>query len=273
MFGASQEPHPQDRRAPVIAIVGGGFAGVAVARRLERRLRRDEAAIVLFSRENYSLFTPMLPEVTSGELEVRHVVTPIRQQLARTAFVLAEVEAIDVERRTVAYRHALTGNTDEQSYDHLVLALGSSTSSFGIPGVDEHTWALKTLDDADALRNHLVWLLELGDTLDDPRRRDRLLRLVVVGGGFTGVETAGEIVENVSQRAAILQPPARRSSQDDSRRSWAGAARRSSAEDGRVLAADSRTARHRSRRGRRRRFGRRKRGSRCRAAGASRAKR
>ena len=69
---------------PVIVIVGGGFAGIAVARRLERRLRPDEAEIVLLSRENYTLFTPMLPEVTSGELEVRHVVTPIRAQLRRT---------------------------------------------------------------------------------------------------------------------------------------------------------------------------------------------
>jgi len=69
-------------------IVGGGFAGTAVARRLERRLRPDEAEIVLLSRENYTLFTPMLPEVTSGELEVRHVVTPIRTQLRRVRFVL-----------------------------------------------------------------------------------------------------------------------------------------------------------------------------------------
>ena len=82
-----------------------------------------------------------------------------------------------------------------QHYDQLVLALGSSTSTFGLPGIAENTWALKTLDDADALRNHLVWLLELADTIDDDARRDRLLTLVVVGGGFTGVETAGEINE------------------------------------------------------------------------------
>jgi NADH dehydrogenase len=180
---------------PVIVIVGGGFAGIAVAQRLERRLRRGEAEIVLLSRENYSLFTPMLPEVTSGELEVRHVVTPIRAQLRWTQFVLAEADEIDVERRSVRYHHVLTQRSVVQPYDHLVLALGSSTSDFGLPGIDEHTWSLKTLDDADALRNHLVWLLELADTIDDEVRRRRLLTLVVVGGGFTGVETAGEIVE------------------------------------------------------------------------------
>ena len=180
---------------PVIAIVGGGFAGTAVARRLERRLRADEAEIVLLSRDNYTLFTPMLPEVTSGELEVRHVVTPIRAQLRRTNFILSEVGAIDIDRKNVTYRHVLTGLTRTLEYDQLVLALGSSTSTFGIPGVAENVWALKTLEDADALRNHLVWILELGDTIDDPQHRRQLLTLVVVGGGFTGVETAGEIFE------------------------------------------------------------------------------
>ncbi|HEU5480226.1 MAG TPA: NAD(P)/FAD-dependent oxidoreductase [Candidatus Tumulicola sp.] len=175
--------------------MGGGFAGTAVAQRLERRLRPDEADIVLLSRENYTLFTPMLPEVTSGELEVRHIVTPIRAQLSRTAFVLAEAFEIDVERRRVAYRHMLTGITVELVYDQLVLAVGSSTSTFGLPGVAENVWALKTLDDADALRNHLVWLLELADTIADDRRRGELLTVVVVGGGFTGVEAAGEIFE------------------------------------------------------------------------------
>lgn len=180
---------------PLIAIVGGGFAGTAVAQRLERCLRPDEGEIVLLGRENYSLFTPMLPEVTSGELEVRHVVTPIRTQLLRTTFVLAEVGTIDVEKRTLVYRHVLTGITVTLAYDQLVLALGSATSTFGIPGVAENVWALKTLDDADALRNHLVWLLELADTIRDERRRRELLTVAVVGGGFTGVETAGEIFE------------------------------------------------------------------------------
>jgi len=180
---------------PVIVILGGGFAGMAVARRLERRLRPDEAEIVVLSRENYTLFTPMLPEVTSGELEVRHVVTPIREQLQRSRFVLADVDEIDVEASAVRYHHVLTGTSVVQPFDHLVLALGASTSTFGLPGIAEHTWALKTLDDADALRNHLVWLLELADTIGDEARRKRLLTIVVVGGGFTGVETAGEIVE------------------------------------------------------------------------------
>src|SRR5579871_2941375 len=109
----------QPRRVPVIVIVGGGFAGVAVARRLEARLHRSEADIVLLGRDNYTLFTPMLPEVTSGELEVRHVVTPIRTQLRRTRFVLADVDEIDVSARTVRYHHVLTQQNVEQHFDHL----------------------------------------------------------------------------------------------------------------------------------------------------------
>ena len=140
----------QPRCVPVIVIVGGGFAGIAVARRLERRLRPEEAEIVLLSRENFSLFTPMLPEVTSGELEVRHVVTPIRAQLHRTRFVLADVDEVDVARSTIRYHHVLTGISTTLHYDHVVLALGSSTSTFGLPGVAEHVCALKTLEDADA---------------------------------------------------------------------------------------------------------------------------
>lgn len=178
---------------PVIVIVGGGFGGVAVARRLEARLHPGEAEIVLLSRENYTLFTPMLPEVMSGELEVRHVVTPIRTQLHRTRFVLADVDDIDIANRTLRYHHVLTQQNVRQPFDQLVLALGSSTSDFGIPGVAEHTWALKSLEDAELLRNHLVWLLEFADTTTDEARRDRLLTIAVVGGGFTGVEAAGEI--------------------------------------------------------------------------------
>jgi NADH:ubiquinone reductase (H+-translocating) len=180
---------------PVIVIVGGGFAGSAVAQRLERRLKPGEAEIVLLSRENYTLFTPMLPEVTAGALEVRHIVTPIRTELRRTAFVLADVTSIEIERNRVGFRHVLTGLSEMLEYDHLVLALGSSTSTFGLPGVAEHAWSMKSLEDADALRNRFVWLLELADTLPPSDHRRSLLTIAVVGGGFTGVETAGETVE------------------------------------------------------------------------------
>src|SRR5665213_1845791 len=178
-----------------IVIVGGGFAGIAVAQRLERRLRPDEAEIVLINRENFSLFTPMLPEVCSGALDVRHVVTPIRSQLRRTQFVLAEFDEIDVAAKTVRYTHTLTGSSDALAYDHVVLALGSTISTFGLPGVAQRVFALKTLEDAGILRNRLMWLLELADSESDAAVRRRLLSVIVVGGGFTGVEAAGELLD------------------------------------------------------------------------------
>lgn len=151
--------------------------------------------MTLVDRQNFTIFTPMLPEVCSGALEIRHVVTPIRAQLRRTNFILADVEAIDPDACSVSIVHALTGEREAVGYDYLVLALGSTTSTFGVPGVAEHTFALKTLEDAAALRNRLVWILEAADATRDPAERARLLTISVVGGGFTGVESAGEINE------------------------------------------------------------------------------
>jgi NADH:quinone reductase (non-electrogenic) len=178
-----------------IVVLGGGFAGVAVARRLERKLRRDEAEIALVSRDNFSLFTPMLPEVSSGGLEPRHVVTPVRAQLRRTTFVLGEITVVDLDARRIEARHPLTGDVIRLEYDHLVLALGSVTSTFGIPGVAEHALALKTLEDAETLRNRIIAALEQAVVTPPGPERDRLLTFAVVGGGYTGCECAGELVD------------------------------------------------------------------------------
>ncbi|HEX3468149.1 MAG TPA: NAD(P)/FAD-dependent oxidoreductase [Candidatus Elarobacter sp.] len=178
-----------------IVVLGGGFAGVAVARRLERRLRRDEAEITLVSRDNFTLFTPMLPEVSSGGLEARHVATPVRAQLRRTTFVLGEIAQPDLAARTVEASHPLTGAVIRLEYDQLVLALGSVTSTFGIPGVAEHTLALKTLEDAEALRNRVVAALEQAVVTPPGPERARLLTFAVVGGGYTGCECAGELID------------------------------------------------------------------------------
>jgi NADH:ubiquinone reductase (H+-translocating) len=109
--------------------------------------------------------------------------------------VLADVRSLDLAAKRVEYVHTLTGHVDCAGYDHLVIALGSSTSTFGLPGVAERVFALKTLEDAGILRNRLVWLLELADTTADARLVDRYLTVTIVGGGFTGVEAAGEVIE------------------------------------------------------------------------------
>lgn len=180
---------------PRILILGAGFAGVAVARSLERRLGANEAAITIVGRDNFTLFTPMLPEVSAGGLETRHVVTPVRAQLRRARFVLGDVSAIDLGARCVTVTHSITGAQQTLPYDQLVLALGSVTSTFGIPGVAEHALPLKTLEDAERLRNRAIASLELAAVTADPAERARLLTFVIVGGGYTGAEGTGEWVD------------------------------------------------------------------------------
>lgn len=180
---------------PRIVILGGGFAGVAVAHRLERRLRPDEAEIIVVSRDNFTLFTPMLPEVSSGGIELRHVVAPVRAQLRRSTFVLGEIVRIDLQGRFIEALHPITGDITRVDYDQLVLALGSVTSTFNIPGVAEYTLPLKTLEDAEALRNRVIAALEQAVVMPKSPERDRLLTFVIVGGGYTGCECAGELVD------------------------------------------------------------------------------
>jgi NADH dehydrogenase len=126
---------------------------------------------------------------------LRHVVAPVRVQLRRSTFVLGEVSRIDLEQRWVDAQHPITGDVTRLEYDQLVLALGSVTSTFNIPGVAEHTLPLKTLEDAGALRNRVVAALEQAVVTPPGPERERLLTFAVVGGGYTGCECAGELVD------------------------------------------------------------------------------
>jgi NADH dehydrogenase len=178
-----------------ILILGGGFAGMTTARKLERLLAPGEASVTLVSRDNFSLFTPMLPEVGSGNLETRHVVTPVRAQLKRTTFVLGNVKRVDLAAKTVDVEHVIAKSEQTLPYDHLIFALGSVNSTFGLPGIAERSIPYKTLEDADRLRNHVIAMLEVAAVTADSAERRRQLRFVFVGGGFTGVEAAGEMAD------------------------------------------------------------------------------
>ncbi len=178
-----------------ILILGGGFGAMAAARKLERLLKGGEAEITVVSYENFSVFTPMLPEVPSGNLEPRHVVTPIRAQLRRAKFVLGEIVGVDFTERIVEVRHAIDRTRYRLPYDHVVFALGSVTSTFNLPGVAERSLPLKDLEDAERIRNHALACFELADVTQDIGKRRRLLTFAIVGGGFTGVEAAGEFTD------------------------------------------------------------------------------
>jgi NADH dehydrogenase len=174
-----------------ILILGGGFAGVATARHLERLCRhRSNVEIVLVSRDNFVLMTPLLFEVFSGTLDLRSCSVPIRAFLRSTRFVEASVCKINLDRRSVYV--AAGGTTADLEYDQLVIALGSKTNRQTIPG-SEYAFTLKTLADALLLRNYVIERFERADVETDPARLNQLLTFVVVGGGLVGVELLGEL--------------------------------------------------------------------------------
>ena len=182
-------------------ILGGGFGGAYTARHLEKLCRRrDDVEIVLVSRDNYLLMTPLLFEVCSGTLDMRHCSIPIRAFLRTTRFGEATVESIDLERRTV--RMVAGRQRDDVHYDQLVLALGALTNRKMIPG-SENAFTFKTLADAMLLRNHLIERFERADVAFDPELRRKLLTFVVIGGGLVGVELFGELTAFVDEIAPL----------------------------------------------------------------------
>jgi NADH:ubiquinone reductase (H+-translocating) len=174
-----------------IVILGGGFAGVTTARKLERQLRANpDVEIVLVSRSNFFVLTPLLFEACSGTLELRHCAQPIRPALRRSRFLEAEVTGVDAERRVV--RLMAEGIESELPYEHLVVALGASTNFKLIPG-SETAFTFKTMADALVLRNHFIEQLERADATSDAALRARSLTFVVIGGGLVGIELLGEL--------------------------------------------------------------------------------
>jgi len=184
------------RRGPHrVLVLGGGFAGALTAQALERRLgSRDDVEIWLVNRDNFLLFTPLLPEVCSGSLEPRHVVSPLRGMVHRpsTWCITAEVEGIDTDAGVVTVLGG-DGDSHRLRYDTLVMALGGVTHTFGIPGLEEHAAGMKTLADAFSLRNRIIEMFERAELEDDLAQRRADLTFVVGGGGLSGVETAGEV--------------------------------------------------------------------------------
>jgi NADH dehydrogenase len=181
-----------ENKSTHIVILGGGFGGLYTALHLDKTLARDpNVEITLVNRENFFLFTPMLHEVAASDLDITHIVNPMRKMLKRVRFFDGDVESIDLERKRVIVTHGLEaqGHDHELEYDHLVLSLGSITNFFNLPGLQERAITMKSLGDAIHLRNRLIENLEEADFECAIGMRDHLLTVVVAGGGFAGVET------------------------------------------------------------------------------------
>jgi NADH dehydrogenase len=184
--------HRLPPRTPRIVIVGGGFVGFTLAHRLQRRLRRDEAEVVLVDASPSMTYQPFLAETAAGSIEPRHVAVPLRSSLRRTRVVTGRVT--DVDRVARRLRIALPdGETSVLEYDELVLAPGSVTRTQPVPGLAEHAVGFTTLAEARHLRDAVLTRLALAADLRDLERRRAALTFVVVGGGYSGVEAVAEL--------------------------------------------------------------------------------
>jgi NADH dehydrogenase len=176
-----------------IVIVGGGYAGFYTAWKLEKRLRRDEAEVIVIDPLPYMTYQPFLPEVLAGSVEARHALVSLRRHLHRTRILAATVTSIDHARKRVTVRPAV-GEDLELDYDVIAVTAGAVTRTFPIPGVLSEAIGLKTIEEAVAIRDRLLANFDRASTLAPGPDRRRLLTVTFVGGGFAGVEGFGELL-------------------------------------------------------------------------------
>ena len=187
-----------------VLVLGGGFGGVYAAKALER-LGRGKLDVELVNANNYFVFQPLLPEVAAASIHSADAVVPLRQLLRRVQVRQAEIMGIDFDAKKVVVVQGTRRIPVDLYYDELVLALGTSVDLKRFPGLPEHALTMKDLADAHRLRTHVIGCLETADVTEDPEVKRSLLTFVVVGGGFSGVETVAEMRELV-RRALKYYP-------------------------------------------------------------------
>lgn len=179
-------------RVPRILIVGGGYAGFYTAWKLEKHLRKGEAEVTIVDPLPYMTYQPFLPEVAAGSIEARHSVVALRRHLKKTKIVAAKVTGISHAGK-VATITPIAGDPYELEYDQIVVTAGAVSRTFPIPGIAENAIGLKTIEEAVAIRDRLMSNFDRASVLPPGPERDRLLTVVVVGGGFAGIEVFAEL--------------------------------------------------------------------------------
>ncbi|MFE7859674.1 NAD(P)/FAD-dependent oxidoreductase [Streptomyces sp. NPDC057403] len=175
---------------PRILVVGAGFAGVECVRRLERKLAPDEADVTLVTPFAYQLYLPLLPQVASGVLTPQSIAVSLRRSKRyRTRIIPGGAIGVDLKAKVCVIR-TITDQIVNEPYDYIVLAPGSITRTFDIPGLTDNAFGMKTLAEAAYIRDHVISQLDLADASQDPAERAARLQFVVVGGGYAGTETA-----------------------------------------------------------------------------------
>ncbi len=180
------------RAVPKILIVGGGYAGFYTAWKLEKHLRKGEAEVTMVDPLPYMTYQPFLPEVAAGEIEARHIVVGHRRHLKRTNVITAKVTKIDHAHKTATITPE-QGEPWEVEYDQIVVTAGAVSRTFPIPGIADNAIGLKTIEEAVAIRDRLLGNFDKAANLPPGPERDRLLTVVVVGGGFAGIEVFAEL--------------------------------------------------------------------------------
>jgi len=185
------QPDPTKK---TLVVLGTGWGSVSLLKNLDT----ENYNVVVISPRNYFLFTPLLPSCTTGTIEHRSIMEPIRNFLRHKAasvkYYEAEATKIDAENKVIYISDDTDGYSNKVSYDMLVVGVGAENATFGIPGVREHGCFLKEVNDAQKIRKRIMDCCETATFKDqDPEEVKRLLHMVVVGGGPTGVEFAGEL--------------------------------------------------------------------------------
>ena len=177
-------------KRPRVVIVGAGFGGLWTL----RALAHSHTEVLVIDSNDYHTFFPLLYQVAAAEIEPEEIVFPIRKLIRKqqnAQFLMEEVRAVDLDA------HLVKTHTRVIPYDYLILALGSTSYFFGVPGAAKHTFSLRTMEQGIALRNHILQCFEQATYESDPNKRRKLLTFVVVGGGPTGVEFTGALAELV----------------------------------------------------------------------------
>ncbi|MCD2188873.1 NAD(P)/FAD-dependent oxidoreductase [Actinomycetospora soli] len=195
-----------------IVVVGAGFAGLETAKRLEKVLRHEigngSVEVVLVAPNDYMLYLPLLPQVAAGVITAQSVTVPLPRAVRRAHRLPGTVVGVDLERKCCVVRK-ISGEEVDLPYDRLVLAPGSVTRQFDIPGLEDHALGMKNLAQAAYLRDHVLAQLELANAATDDAERAARCRFVVVGGGYAGTETAAclqLLTESALKRFPRLDP-------------------------------------------------------------------
>ncbi len=178
-----------------IAILGGGFGGIYCGKSLARFARKKDLRVGIVSNQNYMVFQPMLAEVAGASLAPRHVVNPIRALCPNSRVLKAEVKSINLTDKEVIISASEDSHPTTISFKHLVLALGAQIDLSRVPGMPQHALLMQNVGDAMVLRASIINRIEQANLEQNAEERKRLLHFVVVGGGYSGVETAGQIAD------------------------------------------------------------------------------